>query len=133
MQWGNQFHVDLALPFGLCSALHNFNLVAHVVEWVLINSCDVHNLLHYLDDFITASPPNSDQFACNLNMSVTVCKSLGLPLHPDECLAPSLVLLVLSTEFDSNDQLVRLSADKFLALQELIASWRFCHWCISKQ
>ena len=36
----------------------------------------------------------------------------------------SLVLVVLSIELDSNDQLVRLSADRFLVLQELIASWR---------
>lgn len=50
-----------------------------MVDWILINSHDVHDLLH-LDDFITASPPNSDQFACNLNMSVTICKSLGLPM-----------------------------------------------------
>ena len=104
-----------------------------MVEWILINSHDVHDLLHYLYDFITASPPNSDQFACNLNMSVTICKSLGLPLHPDECLVPSLVLVVLGVELDSNDQLACLFADKFLALQELNASWRSCHWCTSKQ
>ena len=39
----------------------------------------------------------------------------------------SLVLVVLSIELDSNDQLMRLSADRFLVLQELIASWRSCH------
>ena len=110
-----------------------FNSVAHMVDWILINSHDVHNLLHYLDDFITASPPNTDEYAINLNMSVTVWKSLGLPLHPDECLAPSSVLVVLGIELDSNDQVAGLSADKFLALQELIASWRSCHWCTCKQ
>ena len=65
-----------------------------MVEWILTNSHNVRDLLHYLADFITASPPNSDEYAFNLNMSVTVCKSLGLPLHPDECLVPSLVLVV---------------------------------------
>ena len=60
MWWRNQFYVDLALPFGLHSALNIFNSVADMVEWILINSYDVPNLLHYLDNFITAGPPNSD-------------------------------------------------------------------------
>lgn len=133
MRWRKQYYVDLALPFGLRSAPHIFNSVADMVEWILINSHDVPALLHYLDDFITAGPPNSAQCALNLNTSVTVCKSLGLPLHPDKCIGPSPVLVVLGIELDSNDQVARLPADKFVALQELIASWCSRRWCTRKQ
>ena len=57
MKWRNLYYVDLALPFGLRSAPFIFNSVAELVEWILLNSHNVSDLLHYLDDFITAGPP----------------------------------------------------------------------------
>ena len=62
-----------------------------------------------------------------------MCNSLGLPLHPDKCLGPSSVLVVLGIELDSNEQVARLPADKFVALQQLITSWLSCHWCTKNQ
>ena len=112
---------------------HTFNSVADMVEWILIHSHNVPDLLHYLDDFITAGPPNSDQCARNLNTSVTVCHSLGLPRHSDKCLGPSSVLVVLGIELDSNEQVARLPADKFVALQQVITSWLSCRWCTRNQ
>ena len=55
-KWRDQFYVDLVLPFGLRSAPFIFNSIADMVEWIL-----VHSFLHYLDDFITAGPPQSLQ------------------------------------------------------------------------
>ena len=57
MKSRGQFYVDLALPFGLHSAPFIFNSVADMVECILLNSHRVSDLLHYLDDFITAGPP----------------------------------------------------------------------------
>ena len=37
MKWGDKFYVDLALPFGLRSALFIFNNVADMLEWILPN------------------------------------------------------------------------------------------------
>ena len=82
MKWRGQYYVDLAVPFGLRSAPYIFNTVAEAVEWILVNSYKVTDLLHYLDDFVTAGPPNSPQCAQNLSTSLAVCKRLGLPLHP---------------------------------------------------
>lgn len=82
MRWRNHYYVYLALPFGLRSAPFFFNSVADVVEWILLNSHNVSDLLHYLDDFITAGPPNSDLCARNLSTSLAVCHSLGPPSTP---------------------------------------------------
>ena len=54
MKWRNQYYVDLALPFGLRSAPFIFNAIADMVEWILVHSYQIPDLLHYLDDFITA-------------------------------------------------------------------------------
>ena len=51
MKWRNQYYVDLALPFGLRSAPFIFNAIADMVEWILVHSYQIPDLLHYLDDF----------------------------------------------------------------------------------
>ena len=56
MKWRHHFYVDLALPFGLCSAPYIFNSIADLVEWILMNNHQIPDLLHYLDDFLTAAP-----------------------------------------------------------------------------
>ena len=59
MKWRDQYYVDLALPFCLCSAPFIFSAIADTVEWILVHSYQIPDLLHYLDDFITVAPPLS--------------------------------------------------------------------------
>ena len=73
MKWHGQFFVDLALPFGLCSAPYIFNLVADMVEWIIRNKYSVSDLMHYLDNFIMAGPDDSLQCSQNLQTSLAVC------------------------------------------------------------
>ena len=72
-----------------------------MVEWILVHSYEVSDLLHYLDDFITAGPPASTQCAGNLSTALAVCDQLGLPLHLGKCVGPAPVLTVLGIELDS--------------------------------
>lgn len=133
MKWKGQYFIDLVLPFGLRSAPFIFDSVASIVEWILINNYGVTNLVHYLDDFIMAGPPNSDICLTQLNKSVKLCTHLGLPLHPAKCLGPSTVMVVLGIELDSANQTARLPYDKFIELQNLIISWRSKSWCFLKE
>ena len=110
MKWRGQFFVDLALPSGLHSAPYIFNSVADLVKWIIRNKYSVPDLMHYLDDFITAGPAGSLQCSQNLQTSLAVCQSLGLPLHRNKCISPSTCLVVLGIELDSLDQTARLPA-----------------------
>lgn len=93
MKWHGHYYVDLALTFGPRSVPYIFNTVAEAVEWILLHCYNVSDLLHYLDDLITAGPNNSPQCAQNFSTSLQVCKHLGLSLPPWEvCL---LLLLLL--------------------------------------
>ena len=129
MKWRGQFYVDLALPFGLRSAPYIFNLVADLVEWIIWNKYNVADLMHYLDDFLMAGPGGSLQCSQNLQTSLALFRSLGLPLHPQKCIGPSTRLVVLGIELDSLEQIARLPAEKLMALQELIQSWQTRRWC----
>lgn len=133
MKWREQFYIDLALPFGLRSAPFIFNSVADMVEWILLNKHNVSDLLHYLDDFISAGPPQSPQCPYNLSTALAVCKRLGLPLHPNKCVGPTTCLSVLGIELDSVLQVARLPEDKLLALKQLIDSWLQRSWCKKRE
>lgn len=93
-----------------------------MVEWIIVNRYNVANLMYYLDGFLTAGPPGSDQYARNLQTSLAVCRSLGFLLHSNKCIGPSTRLLVLGMELDSLEQSARLPAEKLATLQDLIQS-----------
>ena len=133
MRWCGQLYIDLSLPFGLRSAPFIFNSVADVVEWILLRKHHLSDLLHFLDDLITAGPPQSSQCAYNLNMAISVCHRLGLPLHADKCVGPATSMTVLGIELDSVNQVARLPEDKLLALRELLHSWMPRRWCRKRE
>ena len=64
-------------------------------ELLLEHNYGVEHLLHYLDDFFTAGPANSDACEQSLNAMLTLCKTLNVPIKPSkvEDLATSLTFL----------------------------------------
>lgn len=71
-------HPDDHLILGInSSTLFIFISVADMVEWILINSHFVSDLLHYLGDFITDAPPPFPHAHALLN----VHRALALPLQ----------------------------------------------------
>ena len=135
MKWRQHYYVDLVLPFGLRSAPYIFNSVTDLVEWILLPTHNVSELLHYMDNFITAGPLDSNQGAQNLATSIAVCHSLGLPLYyiNNKCIGPSTRLVVLGIELDSVAQVVPLLMDKLCALQALLQSWLGQCWCSRRE
>ncbi|KAK3752126.1 hypothetical protein QZH41_019254, partial [Actinostola sp. cb2023] len=77
MRWRGKFYVDLALPFGLRSAPFIFDSIATMVEWILVNNYQVSDLVHYLDDFITTGPADTDVCARNLSIALQATSSMG--------------------------------------------------------
>ncbi len=133
MKWRGKFYIDLALPFGLRSAPFIFNSIADLVEWILHTNYAVSDLKHYLDDYITAGPPHLPQCARNLAIASSVCKRLGLPLHPDKTEGPTTCLIVLGIELDSILQIARLPTVKLAALKQLLLEWQQKKWCTRTQ
>ena len=123
----------LSSPIGLRSATYIFNSVADPVEWILLNNYHLPDLLHYLDDFITAGPPNSPQCENNLSTSSSVCATLGLPLHPSKKVGPTTCIVTLGIELDSVIQLACLPNDKLTSLLNLLHRWSSYRWCSKRQ
>ena len=99
--WKSKFYVDTCLPFGLRSAPYLFNRVSEAIHWILMNNYNVHHLLHYLDDFLTAGPPNSPICSQNLNSMLGLCERINAPIKPSKIEGPSTSITFLGIHLDT--------------------------------
>ena len=122
MNWNNSVYIDLCIPFGLRSAPKLFNVAADLLQWIVEHN-GVTPLLHYLDDFLTLGPSQSD--ACHHNLSTLkhLCHSLGVPLALEKVEGPATCLPFLGIILDSEHMEVHLPDDKLARIQGLLVIW----------
>ena len=87
ISWQNSVYVDCQLPFGLASAPAIFNALAEALEWIL-RSRGVRYIIHYLDNFLILGPPDSIECRRALDITLQVCKELGVPIAEDKLEGP---------------------------------------------
>ena len=71
--------ISMVSKFGRGALMAKFDVEA-AYRNIAVLCPNVPDLQDYLGNFITAGPPNSDQYARNLNTSATMCNSLRLVL-----------------------------------------------------
>jgi len=89
------------------------------LAWIMGNS-GVTFLIHYLDDYLTMGPPNSEQ---NMDTFISLCADLGVPLALDKLEGPSTSLLFLGITLDTEHMEIRLPDDKLTRIQQLLTTW----------
>ena len=122
MQWEGQQLVDGALPFGLRSAPKIFTALADALQWIMEQE-GVTMVIHYLDDFLFLGPPLSQTCAKNLNLALTICSRLGVPVATHKTEGPSTCLIFLGIIIDTQNAILRLPADKLRALKSACKMW----------
>lgn len=108
VQWAGQ---NTRLPFGLRSAPKIFSAVADALQWSMRRQ-GVSWVAHYLDDYITMGPLSTAGCQKNLDLMLTLCRRLGVPVAPAKCEGPSTVLVYLGFELDTDNLVVRLPQAK---------------------
>ena len=91
VQWAEKIFYDTRLPFGLRLAPKIFTAVADALQWSFTRQ-GVTWVAHYLDDYITLGPPNSEVCGENLDRMLTTCRRFGVPVAPAKCAGPTSVL-----------------------------------------
>ena len=119
MHWRDEILVDKVLPFGLRSAPIIFSAVADALQWV-IESKGAEPVCHYLDDYITIGPPESDICQRNLDAIKHSCEYLGVPLEEEKSEGPTTCLTFLGMELNSITKIIRLPDDKLAKLRLLL-------------
>ena len=129
MQWQGNIYVDSVLPFGLRSAPIIFNALADTLLWIL-RKHGIRIIFHYLDDFFTLGAPHKTKCERNMRIMRALCELLGIPLSPEKCIGPLLILVYLGFEFDS---VIRLPKEKLERIRQLISRWTNEKSCTIKQ
>ena len=75
---------------------------------------------HYLDDYITIGPPDSEVYERNLKVMLAVCRWLGVPVAPAKCAGPAAVIVLLGFELEL---VVRLPEEKLQRIHSLVKEW----------
>ena len=89
-----------------------------ILKWELRNHY-VQFILHYLNDFLTASPPHSLVCQQNLESTLTLCQWINTPVK-DEKVVPHYQDYILGIVIDTNKMTASISAErKSLMLEEL--------------
>ncbi len=132
MQWRKELYVDTTLPFGLRSAPQIFSALADGLEWV-IRSRGVQNITHYIDDFIIVGPPNSPACSANLEITLSVCRELGVPIAQSKTEGPSTCLTILGIVVDTHLMQLRLPQDKIARLITELQGWHEASSCTRRE
>ena len=72
--------MDLFLPFSLCSSPVLFNEYASAPENIMFIN-HIPEILDYLDDYFSTSPPYSPQYQHNVDAVVQTCVDLILAVN----------------------------------------------------
>ncbi len=123
MTWEDETYIDAALPFGLRSAPMIFSAIADAVQWVM-QKRGVKRVSHYIDDYVAAGPPGSDECARNKVIMHDVCEELGFPVEGEKDEGPASTLDVLGLELDTEALEIRLPPEKLQRIRASLASWR---------
>ena len=133
MQWREQFFIDLTLPFGLRSAPYIFTQLADALQWIAQHSYHIPDLLHYLDDYLTAGPANSPICQQSLDSLVELCSRLGVPLSAHKIAGPATTLEFLGIELDTLRLEARLPDEKLSRLRALLEDWLIKKSCTKRE
>lgn len=101
ISWDGSTYVDRALPFGLRSAPKLYTALADAMAWALFVR-GIRFLLHYLDDFLFISPPNSQQALGLRNLAESVFVDLGVPVALQKTEGPSAQVTFLGFLIDTD-------------------------------
>ena len=122
MRWRDHIYIDTCLPFGLRSAPKLFNILADLLEWIAKNR-GVTCLLHYLDDFLTVGAPLSQECRFNLDILISLCEMLGVPLALEKITGPVTALDFLGILLDTLRMEARLPKEKLERVKLAVKEW----------
>ena len=131
--WKQNFYIDTCLPFGLRSAPYLFNRFSHALHWILEHNYGVEHLLHYLDDFFTAGPANSNDCEHNLHAMLSLCKTLNTPIKPSKVEGPTTSLTFLGIHLDTISMEANITDERKQALLQELTLLRARHKCTKRE
>ena len=109
--WKGNYYHDKCLPMGCSSSCAIFETFSTALEWIISQRMPDVSVLHILDDFLFIAPTYSKCLRA-LELFVSICKDIGVPLAPDKTVGPSKILDFAGIRLDTIDMAASLPPDK---------------------
>ena len=120
MQWRGLYFYDRCMPMGCSSSCLTFETFSTAVEWIARNKLKIDYILHILDDYLLVAP--TEQLCQQqLDLFLSLCSYLGIPIAPDKTCGPSTTMSFAGIELDSIFLEARLPHDKIEKCISLIS------------
>ena len=131
--WQGKYYIDTCLPFGLRSVPCIFDRLATAIHWILQHNYRVQFLLHYLDDFLTAGPPQSPVCRQNLESMLHLCHQINAPIKAEKVIPPSTQITFLGIVIDTNTMTASISDERKSLILEEVESFMQCKKCVKRE
>ena len=116
------YFLDHVLPFGLRSSANLFDLFATGLEFS-IHLAGCTNICHYLDDFFTCGSPGTQECHSNLNIMLSSCETLGMPVNPAKTVRPTTIIEFLGIMINSEQMILSMSDDRVSDVLSELRYW----------
>ena len=133
IHWQSKWYFDKCLPFGLRSSPALFNRLANALEWIMHHNYHVTHIIHYLDDFFTAGPPNTNTCQSNMDAMARACSVINAPTKPEKTEGPSTTITFLGIQLDSMTMQASITAKRKEELLVAIADILTKRTCTKQQ
>ena len=96
-----------------CSHFERFSSFLH---WVTEMESGLHEIDHYLDDFLFAGADTTSNCSKLMNTFTEVCSQLGVPIADDKTEGPSTRITYLGLSIDTEKMLIQIPDEKVQGL-----------------
>lgn len=123
--WDGKFYIDLCLPFGLRSSPAIWERYAEIGEWAA-RSDGVVYIIHYVDDYLVAGRPGTDECQRAMDQLRRTFEQLGIPVNVSKLAlegTPSVLVKFLGVMLDTQNQCAYLDPQRVAAIKSAIDDW----------
>ncbi len=126
MKWQGKYYVDLCLPFGMKSSPGLWERYASLAHWIALTQFGVRWLVHYVDDFLIAGRPASDECKRAVEALCKCFAILGVPRNLDKFKlegTPACVIRFLGVMLDTIRQMSYLDEERMQEIRSELAAF----------
>jgi hypothetical protein len=126
MKWLGKYYVDLCLPFGMKSSPGLWERYASLAHWIALTQFGVRWLVHYVDDFLIAGAPDSDECKRAVEALCKCFAILGVPRNVVKFAlegTPSCVIRFLGVMLDTLQQIAYLDDQRMQQIRTELAAF----------
>ncbi|XP_069138816.1 uncharacterized protein [Argopecten irradians] len=123
MKMGGKYYFDKVLPMGCSISCNLFEQLSTALQWSMSNHFQAAGVVHVLDDFLFAGPPDSDKCKNDLVSFLALCQRVGIPIKHTKTVQPTTVITFLGVEIDTVQMEARLPPDKVEKINSLLSAF----------